>query len=111
MSSRVLFKLFLCALIGYALIFTCLINLLLQNKNEKTINGILMPYQEFNNQSLVCLWKLLFRIALGVNLYHVSLKFTSATVASAADSSLPAITFFFAVLLRLYPSISLAYHC
>ncbi|XP_066325107.1 WAT1-related protein At5g64700-like [Miscanthus floridulus] len=56
MSSRVLLKLFLCALIG---------------------------------------------IALGVNLYHVSLKFTSATVASAADSSLPAITFFFAVLLRM----------
>ena len=43
-----------------------------------------------------------FRITLGVNLYHVSLRFTSATVASAADSSMPAVTFFLAVLLRLY---------
>ncbi|EEE52724.1 hypothetical protein OsJ_35138 [Oryza sativa Japonica Group] len=42
----------------------------------------------------------LIGITLGVNLYHVSLKFTSATVASAVDSSLPAITFFLAVLLR-----------
>uniref|UniRef100_A0A0D3HR39 WAT1-related protein n=1 Tax=Oryza barthii TaxID=65489 RepID=A0A0D3HR39_9ORYZ len=39
---------------------------------------------------------LLQRITLGVNLYHVSLKFTSATVASAVDNSLPAITFFLA---------------
>uniref|UniRef100_A0A0E0RDD7 WAT1-related protein n=1 Tax=Oryza rufipogon TaxID=4529 RepID=A0A0E0RDD7_ORYRU len=38
----------------------------------------------------------LIGITLGVNLYHVSLKFTSATVASAVDSSLPAITFFLA---------------
>ncbi|KAL6619833.1 hypothetical protein ACP70R_034972 [Stipagrostis hirtigluma subsp. patula] len=43
----------------------------------------------------------LIGITLGVNLYHVSLKFTSATVASAADSSLPAVTFFLAVLLRM----------
>ncbi|XP_066348915.1 WAT1-related protein At5g64700-like isoform X2 [Miscanthus floridulus] len=56
MSSRVLFKIFFCTLIG---------------------------------------------ITLGVNLYNVSLKFTSATVASAADSSIPAIIFFMAVLLRM----------
>lgn len=41
------------------------------------------------------------RITLGVNLYNLSLRFTSATVASAADSSLPAIIFFLAVLLRV----------
>lgn len=43
----------------------------------------------------------LIGITVGVNLYHVSLKFTTATVASAADSSLPAVTFFLAVLLRM----------
>ncbi|CAL4926319.1 unnamed protein product [Urochloa decumbens] len=43
----------------------------------------------------------LIGITLGVNLYHVSLRFTSATVASAADSSMPAVTFFLAVLLRM----------
>ncbi|CAN6282181.1 unnamed protein product [Urochloa humidicola] len=43
----------------------------------------------------------LIGITLGVNLYHVSLRFTSATVASAADSSMPALTFFLAVLLRM----------
>nr|TKW24749.1 hypothetical protein SEVIR_3G070100v2 [Setaria viridis] len=38
---------------------------------------------------------------LTLNLYHVSLKFTSATVASATDNSAPAITFFLALLLRM----------
>jgi hypothetical protein len=37
-----------------------------------------------------------------MNLYHVSLKFTSATVLSATDNSLPAITFFLALLLRSF---------
>ena len=52
-----------------------------------------------------------FRITLGVNLYHVSLRFTSATVASAADSSMPAVTFFLAVLLRLYYAFTLLQPC
>nr|TKW24748.1 hypothetical protein SEVIR_3G070000v2 [Setaria viridis] len=41
------------------------------------------------------------RITFSLNLYHVSLKFTSATVASATDNSLPAVTFFLALLLRM----------
>nr|CAB3463599.1 unnamed protein product [Digitaria exilis] len=41
------------------------------------------------------------RITLSLNLYLVSLKFTSATVASAADNSLPVLTFFLALLLRM----------
>ncbi|TVU18392.1 hypothetical protein EJB05_34487, partial [Eragrostis curvula] len=43
---------------------------------------------------------LLHRITFSLNMYHVSLKFTSATVASATDNSLPAVTFFIALLLR-----------
>ncbi|KAM0849225.1 hypothetical protein ACQ4PT_053858 [Festuca glaucescens] len=41
------------------------------------------------------------RITFSLNLYHVSLKFTSATVAAATDNSLPAVTFFLALLLRM----------
>ncbi|GJM94298.1 hypothetical protein PR202_ga10934 [Eleusine coracana subsp. coracana] len=44
---------------------------------------------------------LLRRITFSLNMYHVSLKFTSATVASATDNSLPAVTFFLALLLRM----------
>jgi hypothetical protein len=43
---------------------------------------------------------LVLRITLNLKLYGVSLKFTSATVASAADNSLPAVTFFLSLLLR-----------
>ncbi|CAN6349450.1 unnamed protein product [Urochloa humidicola] len=43
----------------------------------------------------------LFGITFSMNLYHVSLKFTSATVASATDNSLPAVTFFLALLMRM----------
>ncbi|CAL4934833.1 unnamed protein product [Urochloa decumbens] len=63
--------------------------------------------QRKNARAMTCrvLLKLFFcaliGITLGVNLYHVSLRFTSATVASAADSSMPAVTFFLAVLLRM----------
>uniref|UniRef100_A0A0E0KFN5 WAT1-related protein n=1 Tax=Oryza punctata TaxID=4537 RepID=A0A0E0KFN5_ORYPU len=66
---------------------------LLQRKSERPV------------MTLGVLIKLFFcaliGVTLGVNLYHVSLKFTSATVASAVDSSLPAITFFLAVLLSV----------
>ncbi|CAN6287465.1 unnamed protein product [Urochloa humidicola] len=69
--------------------------------------------QRRNAQSMSCrvLLKLFFcsliGITLGVNLYHVSLRFTSATVASAADSSMPALTFFLAVLLSLMEDVKL----
>uniref|UniRef100_A0ACD5WKM1 Uncharacterized protein n=1 Tax=Avena sativa TaxID=4498 RepID=A0ACD5WKM1_AVESA len=43
----------------------------------------------------------LIGITFSLNLYHVSLKFTSATVAAATDNSLPAVTFFLALLLRM----------
>ncbi|KAL6864813.1 hypothetical protein ACP4OV_015964 [Aristida adscensionis] len=57
------------------------------------------------SMSLLMLFKLFFCALIGItfslNLYHVSLKFTSATVASATDNSLPAITFFLSLLLRM----------
>ncbi|XP_051227179.1 WAT1-related protein At5g64700-like [Lolium perenne] len=55
--------------------------------------------------SFTLLLKLFFCALIGItfslNLYHVSLKFTSATVAAATDNSLPAVTFFLALLLRM----------
>ncbi|CAN6326393.1 unnamed protein product [Urochloa humidicola] len=49
--------------------------------------------------------KLFFYALLGntlsMNLYNISLKYTSATVASATSNSVPVVTFFLAVLLRL----------
>ncbi|KAL5202415.1 hypothetical protein ABZP36_013367 [Zizania latifolia] len=38
---------------------------------------------------------------ISMNMYNVSLKYTSATVASATSNSVPVVTFFLAVLLRL----------
>lgn len=38
---------------------------------------------------------------VSMNLYNISLKYTSATVASATSNSVPVVTFFLAVLLRL----------
>ncbi|CAN6358216.1 unnamed protein product [Urochloa humidicola] len=58
-----------------------------------------------NSMSSWMLFKLFIYALIGItfsmNLYHVSLKFTSATVASATDNSLPAVTFFLALLLRM----------
>ncbi|KAJ1275953.1 hypothetical protein BS78_05G176100 [Paspalum vaginatum] len=65
---------------------------LLQRKNARPMSSRVL---------LKLFFIVLIGITLGVNLYHVSIKFTSATVASAADSSLPAITFFLALLLRM----------
>nr|CAB3498625.1 unnamed protein product [Digitaria exilis] len=65
---------------------------LLQRKNARTVSSRVLVKLFF------CA---LIGITLGVNLYHVSLRFTSATVASAADSCMPALTFFLAVLLRM----------
>ncbi|RLM87523.1 WAT1-related protein [Panicum miliaceum] len=44
---------------------------------------------------------LLQRNTLSLSLYHVSLKFTSATVAAAAGNSMPVVTFCLALLLRI----------
>nr|CAB3463603.1 unnamed protein product [Digitaria exilis] len=41
------------------------------------------------------------RNTLSMNMYNISLKYTSATVASATSNSVPVVTFFLAVLLRL----------
>ncbi|WVZ95728.1 hypothetical protein U9M48_041457 [Paspalum notatum var. saurae] len=61
-----------------------------------------------NLRSLLSPWLLLklFLLALvgitfSLNLYNVSLNFTSATVASAATNAMPAVTFCFALLLKL----------
>uniref|UniRef100_A0A0D9ZT69 WAT1-related protein n=1 Tax=Oryza glumipatula TaxID=40148 RepID=A0A0D9ZT69_9ORYZ len=55
--------------------------------------------------SLMLLIKLFFCAFIGntfsLNLYNVSMKFTSATVASAASNSLPVITFFLALITRM----------
>ncbi|WVZ77167.1 hypothetical protein U9M48_025063, partial [Paspalum notatum var. saurae] len=64
---------------------------LLQRKNARPAMSLLVLLKLF--------FCALIGITIGVNLYHVSIKFTTATVASAADSSLPAITFFLASLL------------
>lgn len=42
-----------------------------------------------------------FGITLSLNIYSVSLEYTSATLAAATTNTLPVITFFFAFLLRL----------
>ncbi|OEL18461.1 WAT1-related protein [Dichanthelium oligosanthes] len=44
---------------------------------------------------------LLERITFSLNLYNVSLKFTSATVASATTNAMPVVTFCFALLLKM----------
>nr|CAB3459905.1 unnamed protein product [Digitaria exilis] len=44
---------------------------------------------------------ILERITFSLNLYNVSLKFTSATVASATTNAMPVVTFCFALLLKM----------
>ncbi|KAL6619838.1 hypothetical protein ACP70R_034977 [Stipagrostis hirtigluma subsp. patula] len=67
----------------------------------------LLLHRKNNVQSMSSwmLFKLFLSALIGItfslNLYNVSLKFTSATVASATDNSLPAVTFFLSLLLRM----------
>ncbi|OEL18462.1 WAT1-related protein [Dichanthelium oligosanthes] len=72
---------------------------------------LLLPlaiFLERRNAPPMSVWlflKLFFYALLGntlsMNLYNISLKYTSATVASATSNSVPVVTFFLAVLLRL----------
>ncbi|TVU18389.1 hypothetical protein EJB05_34484, partial [Eragrostis curvula] len=75
-----------------ASLFLLPIALLLERKNVRSLSPRL-------------LLKLFFYALIGstfsLNLYNVSLKFTSATVASATTNSMPVVTFCFALLLRM----------
>ncbi|AQK95617.1 WAT1-related protein [Zea mays] len=69
------------------------IALVLERKNARTM---LSPWL------LLKLFLLaLIGITFSLNLYNVSLKFTSATVASAATNAMPVVTFCFALLLKM----------
>ncbi|KAG8066898.1 hypothetical protein GUJ93_ZPchr0005g14732 [Zizania palustris] len=67
--------------------------------------AILLERKNTRSMSWMLLLKLFFCAFIGntfsLNLYNVSLKFTSATVASAASNSLPVITFFLALVTRM----------
>ncbi|XP_020583782.1 WAT1-related protein At5g64700-like isoform X2 [Phalaenopsis equestris] len=45
--------------------------------------------------------KIFMHALIGLNIYNVGLKYTSATVASAATNSIPVITFFLALIMRM----------
>ncbi|RCV41776.1 hypothetical protein SETIT_9G162200v2 [Setaria italica] len=74
--------------------------------NQGMNTYVFIFYRQAAGSLLLLPIALLQRITLGVNLYHVSLKFTSVTVASAAYSSMPAVTFFLMVLLRSWSGIA-----
>ncbi|KAF2928731.1 hypothetical protein DAI22_05g005101 [Oryza sativa Japonica Group] len=67
--------------------------------------ALLLERKNARSMSLMLLIKLFFCAFIGntfsLNLYNVSMKFTSATVASAASNSLPVITFFLALITRM----------
>ncbi|KAL5202442.1 hypothetical protein ABZP36_013394 [Zizania latifolia] len=67
--------------------------------------AFLLHRKNTRSMSSMLLLKLFFCAFIGntfsLNLYNVSLKFTSATVASAASNSLPVITFFLALVTRM----------
>jgi hypothetical protein len=46
---------------------------------------------------------------VGLNVYHIGLKYTSETVASAAFNAIPVITFFLAFLMRFVPAIMISF--
>ncbi|KAF0924169.1 hypothetical protein E2562_008472 [Oryza meyeriana var. granulata] len=67
--------------------------------------ALLLERKSVRSMSFMLLLKLFFCAFIGntfsLNLYNVSMKFTSATVASAASNSLPVITFFLALITRM----------
>ncbi|RLN29369.1 hypothetical protein C2845_PM05G09960 [Panicum miliaceum] len=68
------------------------IALLLERKNVRSLTPMLL---------LKLFFLALIGITFSLNLYNVSLKFTSATVASAATNAMPVVTFCFALLLKM----------
>ncbi|PAN16808.1 hypothetical protein PAHAL_3G088000 [Panicum hallii] len=68
------------------------IALLLERKNVRSLSPMLL---------LKLFFLALIGITFSLNLYNVSMKFTSATVASAATNAMPVITFCFALLLKM----------
>ena len=88
MSLVLLLKLFFYALIGYIYIYKY------------------MHLQKFRSSLYIfcddgCQWLITCRNTFSLNLYNVSMKWTSATVASASSNSMPVITFCLALLLRM----------
>ncbi|CAL4896129.1 unnamed protein product [Urochloa decumbens] len=67
--------------------------------------AIVLERKNVRSLSLVLLLKLFFYALIGntfsLNLYNVSMKFTSATVASASSNSMPVVAFCLALLLRM----------
>uniref|UniRef100_A0ACD5VS02 Uncharacterized protein n=1 Tax=Avena sativa TaxID=4498 RepID=A0ACD5VS02_AVESA len=67
--------------------------------------AILLERKNARSMSFRLLLKLFLFALIGttfsLNLYNVSLKFTSATVGSATSNSMPVVTFFIAILLRM----------
>ncbi|CAD6273334.1 unnamed protein product [Miscanthus lutarioriparius] len=67
--------------------------------------AIILERKNVRSMSLGLLLKLFFYALIGntfsLNLYNVSMKWTSATVASASSNSMPVITFCLALLLRM----------
>nr|CAB3493942.1 unnamed protein product [Digitaria exilis] len=90
-----------CVAIAIQLIYTGMFVISKAVFNQGMNTYVFIFYRQAAGSLLLLPLALLQRITLGVNLYHVSLRFTSATVASAADSCMPALTFFLAVLLRM----------
>ncbi|CAL4903333.1 unnamed protein product [Urochloa decumbens] len=66
--------------------------LLLERKNVRSLSPGLL---------LKLFFLALIGITFSLNLYNVSLKFTSATVASATTNAMPVVTFCFALLLKM----------
>ncbi|XP_025805121.1 WAT1-related protein At5g64700-like isoform X2 [Panicum hallii] len=63
--------------------------------------AIALERKNVRSLSLCLLLKLFFYALIGLNLYNVSMKFTSATVASASSNSMPVVAFCLALLLRM----------
>ncbi|RWW01157.1 hypothetical protein GW17_00035817 [Ensete ventricosum] len=62
---------------------------------------IQLAYAGFHVISKAAFDKGMSTITWSFNMYNIGLKYTSASVASAATNSIPVFTFFLAVLLRL----------